>query len=280
MVGGQGGSQRLHLHDPAQQAPPGKAFLPPKELHLIVCESLTEISTGTETNGICFSLPRHAPLVPREPGVAERAGLASRGGHAFLRQRCSGRKLTADLAGCELLQGLSLAKKRETEGTAQLRTWKERKLGAERRVQAAGGPSLYREPAGRAVCPMEVPQAGPRSPSGVGAARFPLRPYSQCCPSTPPRTGYHRPADPCSVPCPHCLSPAGPPWNWLQLRRPSRPPSLSPEPHASTHRALTGVGGRALSSCVGDAGFRGHRAGELTQPPRPRGPRACGGVSG
>ena len=167
VVGGQGGSQHLHLHDPAQQAPPGKAFLPPKELHLIVCVSLTEISTGTETNRICFSLPRHTPLVPREPGFVERAGLAVRGGHAFLRQRCSGRKLTADLAGSELLQGLSLAKKRETEGTAQLRTRKERKLGAERRVQAAGGPSLCREPTGLSCLPhggspgwAQVPQRG------------------------------------------------------------------------------------------------------------------------
>ena len=65
MVGGQGGSQRLHLHDPAQQVPPGKAFLPPKELHLIVCVSLTEISTGTETNGICFSLPPPCPSGPQ-----------------------------------------------------------------------------------------------------------------------------------------------------------------------------------------------------------------------
>ena len=137
-----------------------------------------------------------------------------------------------------MIQSLSLVKKRETEGTAQLRTRKERKLGAERRVQAGGSrQGLSCLPHRGSPGWAQVPQ------QGHGAALFPSRPCSQCCSIMPPQTGPHWPTDPCSVPCRRHLSPVGPPWNQPQLQRPSRPPSLTPEPHASTHRALARVGG-------------------------------------
>lgn len=143
-----------------------------------------------------------------------------------------------------MLQSLSLVKKRETEGTTQLRTSKERKLGPERKVQAGGELSLHQGPKGLSCLPhggspgwAQVPQ------QGKGAVLFPPRPCFQCCPIMPPQTGPHWPADPCSVLCRCRLSPVGPPRNRAQLRRPLCPPSLIPEPHASTHRAPAWVRG-------------------------------------
>lgn len=226
--------------------------------------SLTEISTGTETNGICFHSPPFPSWVPRGWGRGGGQVCLARGGHSLLRQcRAPGGSAVGSNRLLSVLQSLSLVKKRETEGTAQLRTRKERKLAAERRVQQEGSSVSCWGPTGAELsAPRRLPRLGPGPRAGAGAA-LPFKTLF-------PVLLHHAPSDwallarrPCSVPCRRHLSPVRPSWNRPQLRTSiaSTPPPSPPEPHASTHRALARVGGwPLLSSCVVDAGFRGRRA--------------------
>lgn len=203
-------------------------------------------------------------------------------GTAFLRQCRPGRKRRVDLTGseCATEPFLSEEERNRRHSSAQNQEGEEagsREAGPGRR----GALALLGAHGVELSAPRRFPRLGPGPRAGAGGSSLPFKTLF-------PVLLHHAPSDwaplarrPCNVPCRRRLSPVGPPWNRPQLRRPSRPPSLTPEPHASTHRALARVGGWPLSEQLrGRRWFQGRRARELTQQPRPRGPHVAGGASG